>query len=100
MHIFARNWKGEQYEVLEYEHVITDTCHGVLFTRRGKDDPHVMFTIITEDDESWFVSTVDPSSFWTKRLIKVLQEAQEWMEENCEPDIDKDGHQWGYKFRS
>lgn len=34
-------------------HKIKGDCHGVSFTRRGKDDNHILVTILLEDDEHW-----------------------------------------------
>lgn len=30
-------------------------CKGIRLTRRGENDPHIMVSILTEDDENWFV---------------------------------------------
>lgn len=78
---------------IEYDKIFLDNCHGVILTHRGKDDPHVCVQIITEDDETWFVSDNEFSAFWLPKLISVLQEAQDWIEKNCDKD------KCGWRFR-
>jgi len=98
MQIWKREDRGGYTDdsPIEYEKSFLGSCHGVILTRRGgKDDPHVCVQIITEDDENWFISDNNFSSFWLPMLMSVLQEAQDWMEKNCDPDDD-----WGWKFRT
>ncbi len=85
MQIYTRSERGGYTDDNEIvvEKSFLGKCHGVILTRRGKDDPHVCMQIITEDDENWFVSDSDFSAFWLPGLISVLQEAQTWIEKNC-----------------
>ena len=80
-------------KVIDYEKIFLGKCHGVILTHRGEDDPHVCVQIITEDDETWFISDSDFSSHWLPELMSILQEAQDWMEKHCEKD------DCGWKFR-
>ena len=98
MQIWKRENRGGYTDdsMIDYEKVFLGSCHGVILTRRGgKDDPHVCVQIITEDDENWFISDNNFSSFWLPPLMSVLQQAQDWMEKNCDSD-DK----FGWKFRT
>lgn len=70
-------------------------CKGVVLTRRGDEDPHVCFTVVTEDDGNWFVSQSHTSSFWYPDLMRQIQAAQAWMEANCVKNPDG----FGYDFR-
>lgn len=93
--IYTRMYQGgftDENEI-EYEKIFLGKCHGVILTHRGEDDPHVCVQIITEDDENWFVSDNSFSSFWLPDLMSVLQEAQDWMNQNCDMD------DCGWKFR-
>lgn len=88
----------------DFEKVFLGGCNGIGLTKRGPDDPHVCFTILTEDDENWFVDSGGASSFWLKDLQTVLAEAMDWIEKNCDPDIPTNdswpkGQQCGWKFR-
>ena len=68
---------------------------GIALAPRGKDDPHVCFYILTEDDGTWFVKNEGgASSFWIPDLISIIKEAETWMANNCI----KDGG-WGYNFK-
>lgn len=73
-------------------------CHAVRLATRDKNDQHVMFQIMTEDDGHWFYSNICPSSYWLPEIIKLLQKAEKWMKANCKPDIYK-GNQFGWKTR-
>jgi hypothetical protein len=72
---------------------------GIGLRVRGKDDLHVCFLILTEDDESWFASHNSFSSHWAPELIAQLQAAVSWCEAHCEPDINN-GIQYGWRFKS
>jgi hypothetical protein len=80
---------------IEYEHAIFHRCHGIVFQKRGQGDPHVCVLTITEDDGNWFISTSSRgfSSYWLPKYIELLQEAQKWLEENC----DDDSHGWRFR---
>ena len=93
MEVWNRNSFAGPDEIVKYEKPFLGSCHGVILTRRGKDDPHVCMHIITEDDGNWHISDTGFSTFWLPKLISVLQEAQDWMEKNCDPDTH------GWKFR-
>lgn len=83
---------SDQFEeqIHDIVHVIKSECHGVVLSKRSssKEDNHVMITVITEDDENWFVSE-NPgfSSFWFPLYITVMKRALKWMKENCDPDM-------------
>lgn len=76
-----------------FEKVFLGKCMGVGLRRRGENDPHVMVTLLTEDDESWFVSSGNNSSYWLPELLEVLAEARDWMDKHCEKG------KWGWAFK-
>ncbi len=96
MQIWSRENQGgfTDDKVIDYEKIFLGKCHGVILTKRGgDDDPHVCVQIITEDDETWFISDSDFSSFWLPEFMSILQEAQDWMDKHCDKD------EWGWKFK-
>ncbi len=81
-------------------------CRGVVLAPRGDDDPHVMFSLVTEDDGNWFdeegVSSEEDgyaqgggSSHWLDETIAMLVAARDYIRANCEPEPDG----YGYRFR-
>lgn len=82
-------------QITNYEHGLKGTCHGVLFCRRGPDDPHVMIQLLVEDDGNWFTSDSGFSSYWLPEYIELMQEALKWLEANC--DKDPDGYGWVFR---
>ena len=68
-------------------------CRGVQLTQRGRNDKHVMFKFLTEDDGNWFVSGQECSSHWMKDLMLQMSLAVCWCEENCTKT------EWGYEFK-
>lgn len=80
---------------IKTEALFLGECKGIALTRRGKDDPHVCMSILTEDDEQWFESSNPSSSYWMKDLQEQLNNAIEWIEKNC----DKDPDGFGYVFK-
>jgi hypothetical protein len=71
------------------------TCHAVRLVHRGKNDTHICFEIMTEDDGHWFISGGNASSAWLPELIELLTAADKWMREHSTPDM-YNGHQLGY----
>ena len=69
-------------------------CHGVVLSRRGEDDPHVVVQLIIEDDGNWFISLSNFSAFWLPELQDLLSEAEVWMMMHCEKISDG-----GYEFK-
>lgn len=65
-------------------HIIQGDCSGVAITTRGEDDPHLMFTILMEDDGYYFPAHMGGrwSSYWIDDVQRSLRLAREWMEEN------------------
>jgi len=93
-------------EIKNVVHVIKGECHGVVMSKRGYirgDNNHVIVTPIVEDDENWFISKSGGfSSYWLPKYIKVMEQAQKWIEDNCDPDmplIDGNPTEFGWKFR-
>jgi len=86
-------------ELEEFEKVFLGTCFGVGLSWRGPNDKHVCFTILTEDDGSWFASDNSASSAWLPECIQVIQEAYDWVKKHCKPDKYK-GIQCGWKFKA
>jgi len=95
MQILQHDYTGIR-EVAKYEHVIVRKCLGVLITRRGENDPHVVLQPIIEDDKTWHTPSGGFSSFWLPEYIDVLNEARTWIQMNC----DSDPSGYGWKFRS
>jgi len=55
-----------------------------VLTRRGVDDPHVVFTVIMEDDDYWFFpEKYATSSVFFKDAMSVLRHAEKWCKKNC-----------------
>lgn len=64
-------------------------CQGVGLQKRGPDDNHVCFIILTEDDGYWFVTKwpeQGTSSYWLPELIDCLEQAKDWLHRNAEKD--------------
>ena len=72
---------------------------GLALHWRGRNDPHVLITLLGEDDEHWWAENVRFSSAWLDDYIKIFQNAKAVLENspNFKPDIVK-GIQYGYKF--
>jgi hypothetical protein len=64
-----------------------------------KDD-HVSMTILSEDDEYWFTSSNECSSYWVDEYISLFQEVKKWCKLNCIPDRGVDGVVYGWRFTS
>jgi len=86
-------------EIKPYREIFLGNIMGVVLRNRKKDDPHVVFQIISEDDEYWFLSTNSSSSHWLEDYRQVLAEVDRWCNENCEPDMYKE-IQCGWKFKT
>ncbi len=78
-----------------YEKIFFGDVFGVMLTRRGADDPHVVFTVIFEKDNYWFVPNKwsTASSAFFKDSISVLRHAENWCKKNCLDDT------FGFKFK-
>lgn len=84
---------------------------GVRLKNRGSNDPHIIVTLLSEDDEMWF-EKCSFSSSWLDEMIEVLSAAKDWMEKNAKedrydmnqntpiPTDDPSGRQFGYKFKT
>ena len=66
---------------------------GVKLSERGSSDPHILFSLLIEDDESWRETNFKVSSYFIDETIKVLKKAKKYMEKQT-----KDGN-FGYKFQ-
>jgi hypothetical protein len=58
-------------------------CFGVGLKQRGKNDKHICFVILVEDDESWFISKDDASTYWLPELMSMMQDALNWLDKNA-----------------
>jgi hypothetical protein len=83
----------------QFEKVLLGKQCAVGLSRRGVNDPHVILTLLSEDDGNWFVMSNGMSSYWIHDLASVVAEAIHWCEQNCEPDF-VEGLTWGWKFRT
>lgn len=69
-------------------------CGIGLSKRRG--DEHVVFTILSKDDENWFTAGGGGvSSYWLPYLAMVIAEAMIWVQNNC--DLDPSGFGWVFR---
>ena len=75
---------------------ILGTQFGIKLEPRGPTDNHICFTILSEDDETWFEKDVSGSTYWLDDLIGVLQDAKTELEQN--PHL-YTRNQWGYNFK-
>jgi hypothetical protein len=96
-----------------YEKVFLGKQFGISLSRRSPSDNHVLLTILSEDDGNWFVKgrgeedsgSVEFSSHWIDDLKSVIEEAQNWLARNCEPDVADPslgyapGRTFGWKFK-
>ena len=86
---------SQEIEDNGYEKIFFGNVFGVMLTRRGADDPHVVFTMISEDDNYWFVpgKGSKASSVFFKDAISVLCHAENWCKKNCLDDT------FGFQFK-
>jgi hypothetical protein len=77
------------------EEEIHQHAFGVRFTARGENDPHLLVTVLLEDDEHWH-EKMTFSSFWLNDLISVLEAARARLERAA----DKNPQGWGYQLRA
>ena len=86
-------------DLKHYEKVFVGRQFAVGLRPRAKQDRHVCFTILSEDDGTWFLSSGSgSSSYWLPELVQVLEEAKAWCAANCDLD-EANGKVWGWKFR-
>lgn len=76
---------------LEDFHYRVAFCNGVvgiLLTERGKEDPHIVWHYIGEDDGRYFLKKGKDavSSAWLPDLISCLKEVLSWVRANSVPD--------------
>lgn len=67
--------------------IIEGDCSGICIHLRADYDPHLMFTILGEDDGAYFVAA-DPcwSTAWMKDVRSSIAMAEAWLEINAEKD--------------
>lgn len=80
-------------ELQRAEALFLGTCKGVALIRRGPNDPHVCFYIVTEDDGSWFPLVHSASWYWAEDIRQQLDAARKWLDENAIQDP------FGYRFK-
>ena len=87
----VRNLPG----IAKFEVGFVGSCLGIVLRNRSEHDKHICFTIVVEDDETWYEKDVGlSSSFWMPELVEALAKASKWMTHNAVPDS-----VWGYKFK-
>lgn len=89
---------SELVDITRYEQVFLGKCKGIALSRRGKNDPHVMFTVLTEDDGNWFASNGPTSLYWMMELQQQMNASVLWLRENA--DVSPDGYGWVFKEKS
>jgi hypothetical protein len=72
-------------------------CMGVRLVQRDRDDKHICFEVLVEDDEVWHTMGGRTSSAWLDELIDVLQKARASMKHHA-PDK-HEGRQYGWTFK-
>lgn len=87
----------------EFHKVFLGKTLGVGLSRRRARDPHVVFTILSEDEGNWFIAGregvgLSSSTYLMQEMIDVLQEAFSWVCENCDPYLVGD-ETYGWKFK-
>ncbi len=86
-------------DLKDYDKVFIGRQFSVGLRPRAREDRHVCFTILSEDDGTWFISSGRGSStYWLPSLLQVLEEANVWCASHCDPD-EADGKVCGWKFR-
>lgn len=78
--------------------VFKGSCKGVVLSKRGNNDNHIIISIITEDDGNWFVGDNHFSNYWLIDLEIQLKLAKEWIYENCIP-YTYEGRDYGYQIK-
>lgn len=81
----------------QFKKLFLGGCFGIGLRNRGLNDNHVCLQFLTGDDGTWFLSTNGFSTSWLPEIIKITQEADQWLKDNCVPDI-HNGIQYGWKF--
>lgn len=84
-----------------YFQIFRGSCFGIGLSKRGENDPHILFTILHEDDEHWWDSQEHPvtfSSFWHEDLPNTIKQATKWCEENAISDV-VESIQYGWKLK-
>lgn len=74
-------------------------CNGVLLSKKGRDDDHIVVHLIGEDDGFWFISDSLGSSGWHDDFQNVMNCLAMYYKKECVPDM-YDGVQYGYRFKS
>jgi len=93
-YIIGWDWFRKDYSEHKYEIGFFGSCFGVTLGWRGAEDPHVVFTIVCEDDGNWSVKTEGSASTgWLHEVIRKLEEAQAWCDEHCVKE------KYGYVFK-
>lgn len=77
----------------EFVHTILGKQCGVGLSKRGPNDNHVIFTILSEDDGNWFTSEHGRSTYWLKDLQDVLAETQAWLKSHTTETP------WGFELK-
>ena len=85
----------DDYVYVDNNHVFLGDCFGVLLEQRGKNDKHICFRFLTEDDETWSISKNGFSSYWLPEAQEQITAALEWMKNNAI----KDSNGYGYSFK-
>ena len=84
----------------DYEHIILGHQFGIGLRMRGRNDPHVCFHILSEDDGHWFVNEGGASTSWFSDLTSVIERAVTWCTTNCDADVSNtDRRQYGWIFK-
>lgn len=69
------------------------SCAGVVLHKRGKNDNHICFQPLVEDDENWFLSKNGYSTCWFDDLMKQMEHARAWLQQYAERG------DWGFSVK-
>ena len=76
-------------------HTVSQNCVGIAIYLRGKEkeDRHLCWTVIVEDDENWFVSRNGISTAWLHELEISLPIVRRWLNDHAVRT------KWGWALR-
>ncbi len=91
-------------DLQEYEEIFLGNCCGMALVKRGKNDNHICYIHLGEDDGAWSpCNSGSKSSYWLGEEMDVIKAVQEWITNNAEPDIYENNlfgrKQFGWKFK-
>lgn len=92
-------------EIKPFERMFLNQVVGVVLRKRGPQDDHICFEVISEDDGHWYPCfSGGTSSFWFDAYLEVLSAAKKWCEAKAVPHTNQYQHAperpCGWRFKS